>query len=132
MQTATDRKPGDYITAAQTRSCDRCGAANLAWWQSTRTGRWMLVNTAPSQDDIKAARDVRYIAPWSPHRCERELARQAKRDDEIRASRLRELTDPLYEAASNADTAGDTDRCRTLIGYAQRVRAEFEAGTFDY
>ena len=131
MGTATDRKPGDYITADKTRSCDRCGAAYLAWWKSTRTGRWMLVNTAPSRDDVKRARDVRYITPWSPHRCERELARRAKRDEELRAARLRGLTDPIYDDVMDAEVAGDTERARLLVGYAKRVRDEFEAGTFD-
>ena len=127
MTTATERKPGDYIRDAQTKTCNHCGAADLAWWKSTRTGKWILVNTAPSQDDVKRARGVRYIAPWSPHRCERELARRAERDAELRKAYVRNRTASFYEQIMGAEEAGDHERVRELLIEAQQARSEAEA-----
>ena len=125
--TENTRRPGDYINASETRSCNRCGTANLAWWKTTRAGRWVLVNTAPSRDDVKRARDVRYITPWSPHRCERELARRAADDAEAREAEIRRATDPIYEQAMQADLAGGNARVRELLLQARAVRERIEA-----
>jgi len=128
---ATDRRPGDYLNARETRSCDRCGASYLAWWKSNRTGRWVLVNTAPSRDDVKRARDVRYLTPWSPHRCERELTRRAAADAEAREAEIRRATDPIYEQALQADLAGDNARLRELLLQARAIRERIEAKQAD-
>ena len=125
--TENTRRPGDYINASETRSCDRCAAANLAWWKSSRSGRWILVNTAPSRDDVKRARDVRYITPWSPHRCERELARRAAADAEALEAEIRRATAPIYEQALQADLAGDNARVRELLLQARAVCERIEA-----
>ena len=124
MTATTDRRPGDYIRANETRNCDRCGAAYLAWWKASKSGRWMLVNTAPSKDDIKRARDVRYITPWSPHRCERELARRAAAEAEAREAEIRRLTDPIYEQVMGLDHVADAERVRELLLEARAIREQ--------
>ncbi len=131
MTTTNTIRPGAYISPSRRRACNRCGKTELAWWQSSRTGRWVLVNTVESQDDIKRARDVRWIAPWMPHRCDQVLQRQAEHEAWMDKQRLHDLLKPLDDSIMDAVVAGDDDHAKTLIVYRQQVVAEFEAGTFD-
>ena len=110
--------PGDYIT--DTVTCKHCGATGLAWYQ-TKAGQWMLANTAPSQNDRKRLRGVRYITPWAPHRCEDEHAR---RDRDAAEQRDREIDDrlrELLEAQDAALDAGDTAEFERLRSEAREV-----------
>lgn len=59
--------PGAYVKKFIT--CKRCGAGHLAWSQSSKTGRFYLCETYPSQDDEKRLSGVRWAAPWVPHNC---------------------------------------------------------------
>lgn len=109
---ATNRKPGDYITAKNRTTCNRCGQRDLAWYR-TKAGKWLLCNTAPSQDHRKAVRDVRYIAPWAPHRCgDRQDRHAAVETEQERQDRARNMLDFIedYLGKDPADATRDEYR----------------------
>ena len=58
---------GSYVANEKLKSCKRCNAPFLAWTQGSKSGKWYLCNTYPSQSDTK---DIRWMATWSPHKCE--------------------------------------------------------------
>jgi hypothetical protein len=60
--------PGEYVPTNRRVTCKRCGAGDLAWYQN-KAGRWYLAMCLISRDENKRRNDVRYIAPWQPHRC---------------------------------------------------------------
>jgi hypothetical protein len=93
MASAADRKPGEYVRAEDRATCKYCGTTDLAWYR-TKAGRWNLCKTVPSRDENKAIRHVRYLAPWSPHRCGETSGRsffeeQARHDETMQ--RIEEL-----------------------------------------
>lgn len=78
-------RPGGRVADSDLKACNRCGAGNLVWHRSTRTGRPYLADTQKSRSG-----DIRYAVPSSPHRCEDYLARLAKHvqhDMEIQVTR---------------------------------------------
>jgi len=99
-------RPGDYIRPERRATCKRCNTGDLGWYQNKR-GRWYLCNTAPSQDDSKRLQGVRYLAPWSPHRCEDVLAKRAERDEQEQRERDAEAQLPELRAICDALAEGD-------------------------
>lgn len=68
-----NRTPGSYIHPEKQITCKRCHTSQLGWAKSSKTGRFYLCETFPSQDDDKRLSGVRWIAPWVPHNCEKSI-----------------------------------------------------------
>lgn len=108
------------VDGSRLKTCKFCGCPMLYWAESKRTGKPYLANTRPYIEKEGRPRDVRWVMPNSPHKCEDYRARRERWEalgelDKEREDRRREYSDRLEVIIeADMDWESETEAIRQL------------------